>query len=91
MMDIWQKARDKVKRDDLETAWSLGFDYCRHCDDWFSVGDDGWEDCVECGRYCPSCAESIDWAWCEICGFTYCQSCMADAEHFKCSVCLIEI
>jgi len=34
MMDIWQKARDKVKRDDLETAWSFGFDYCRRCDDW---------------------------------------------------------
>ena len=89
-MDIWQRARDKVERSDLETAWSLGFDSCQQCGDWFSLGTEGWEDCVECGRYCPTCAETVGWEWCEGCGLTYCHSCIRDAEDFSCEVCMIE-
>lgn len=90
MMEIWQLARDKVERSDLETAWSLGFDSCQQCGDWFSLGKDGWEDCVECGRYCQNCAEAIDWECCEECGFTYCRSCIEETNEATCSVCLIE-
>lgn len=89
-MDIWQRARDKVERSDLETAWSLGFDTCQQCGDWFSLGTEGWEDCVECGRQCPSCAETVGWEWCEGCGLTYCHSCIEDADSFSCAVCMIE-
>ena len=90
MTDIWQHAKEKIGRMDLEMARSLGFDHCQRCDEWFHRGKEGWLDCVECGPYCPTCAESIDWEWCAECGLYYCQSCVSGAEDFVCDVCAIE-
>jgi hypothetical protein len=90
MTDIWQHAKDNIDRKDLEMAWSLGFEYCQGCGEWFHMGKEGWEDCVLCGRYCPTCASSLDWEWCEECGLIYCNSCYGDAETFTCEVCMIE-
>lgn len=59
MMDIWQRARENIERSDQETAWSLGFDSCQQSGGWFSLGKEGREDCVACGRFCPSCAEAV--------------------------------
>lgn len=90
MTDIWQYAKEKIGRMDLEMARSLGFDHCQQCGEWFHLGKEGWLDCLECGRHCPTCAESVDWEWCPECGLHYCRLCVGGADDFACAVCAIE-
>ena len=89
-MDIWQRAQGMIEKSDQQKAWSLGFFICQQCGEWFSLSSEGWEDCVACGSHCPACADSISWQSCEICGFTYCESCFSDADSFTCAVCSVE-
>jgi hypothetical protein len=75
----------RAGRDD-EWAFALGFHRCYQCEAWFHESDEGWADCVGCGRYCPDCAAEIDWQWCPDCGLLYCPECAGGAD-FRCEVC----
>jgi hypothetical protein len=89
-MDIWQHAKKAIARQDLELARSLGFDSCQKCDEWFHLEEIGWVDCVGCGRHCQTCADQVEWEWCDKCGLHTCQECLGHSDRFVCQVCLIE-
>jgi hypothetical protein len=87
--DLWQFAKDKVKRKELQLALALGFDRCEQCGEWFHHEPEDWVDCAGCGRYCTSCADLVTWVSCDTCSFTYCQSCHNSGNSFVCPVCSI--
>jgi len=89
-MDIWQFARKSLSREDVEQAHALGFDRCQQCDEWFHMAAEGWADCVRCGRHCPTCADELNWNWCDKCGLHTCQNCVEIGESNYCEVCSIE-
>jgi hypothetical protein len=86
-MDIWQHAEKATDAKDRQNLLALGFDQCDKCGEWFHQGEDEWADCVSCGRHCPSCADEVEWEWCEGCGLFYCQDCFTENDPFYCQVC----